>query len=195
MTYKFVCSNCKQQKEQGAPPDLMFALHHDAERNELESDKYDSCCSKCVRIIKEHNAPIEAIIHDKSVQRKEAKKKGEAAKAVQSREIKAKPKPQEQSQSLPPAEQTKPDPMALLAGAIASLADAQKATNEKLDRLLTGKESDGKRETIRGPVESGGRRQNAPAGAGNQRRPAENEGSGKLRKQAKPRRNKANNNE
>lgn len=171
-TYRFTCGSCGEDKAQTAPPDLKFILYYDESRNELDPQQV-TACAKCTKIIDAHNAPIEAIIHAKQVDGK-AKKKGSPAPP------KAVPVKVKTTSSLPPAEQTTPDPMALLAGAIASLVKSQQETNEKLEQLINGK-----RETIRGPLESGGRRKDAPTSPGNQGRQATDESSSRLRKPTK----------
>lgn len=178
-TYRFDCTMCGESKVQTAPPDLKFILYYDEKRNELDPQQSPATCAKCTKIIDEHNAPIEAIIHCGSVANK-AKRKADADEPRPTPIKKTKPK---QVTSLPPAEQTTPDPMALLAGAIASLVQAQEATNAKLEQLINGK---GKQTTsLCGPVQSGGRRKDAPKSAGDPGRQNTDESSERVRKPLK----------
>lgn len=178
-TYRFDCTMCGQSKVQTAPPDLKFLLYYDESRNELDPQQSPATCAKCSKEIDAHNAPIEAIIHGTSVVNK-AKKKAEANEPRPA-PIK-KPKAKE-VHSLPPAEQTTPDPMALLAGAIASLAEAQKQTNAKLDQLIG--QDNGKEQTIRRPVAGRGRRENVATSPGDQGRQTADESGSGIRKPTK----------
>lgn len=58
--WRFFCTNCKQEKQAGAPPDHVFLMMLDKDGN-LESYPHNACYS-CVKIIEAHNAPIEARI-------------------------------------------------------------------------------------------------------------------------------------
>ena len=163
VTYRFDCTHCNQSVVQSAPAELIFALWPTDDGRGFESDQH-SACSKCTKLIREHNEPLEAKIHIKTVKNKEAKRE---VQQTERRTIGGKPKPvkKEKVESLPSAEQA-PDAMALLAGAIANLAKAQEATNEKLEKLINGKDQD----TGVRPLESKGGRRNTAKSAGNKKR-------------------------
>lgn len=124
--FAFECTLCGNDSEQTSPPTQIYAMDFDDDGS-LISDQH-SACAPCVRLIEEHNLPIQAKLDE--ISRTEPPWSptgdGQVLKAAGADKKPRKEKHAEVMTKVPAVEAPKADPaMAMIAAALASLAEGQ----------------------------------------------------------------------